>query len=205
MEGNIAEDLQKRPTPKASRSARWKDRLSFNSKFGQKSRLNPSTSQTQALTSEPSESGASVISAPSEEANELGPIRALWNEAYEELKNKNSDLATRYEAQLRESVHGMIASTAVGGVGKQELMKSVVDMKLQQYKDDTWKVKALGEEFLVKDMTKPLIGVIKWADKYVGQALKANPMASIGWAGVMVFVPVRVYFPRACMTQNWQT
>ncbi|KAG4441669.1 hypothetical protein IFR05_002876 [Cadophora sp. M221] len=125
--------------------------------------------------------------------SELRPIRELWNEAYDDLRAEDEDLITKYEAKLRESLCGALASSSnpVGAiVGKQELMKSVVDKKLEQYKEDAWKVKGLGEEFLVKDMAKPLVGIVKWADKYVGDALKSNPMASIGWAGVMVFIPL---------------
>jgi hypothetical protein len=117
------------------------------------------------------------------------PIREVWNEAYEDLKAQDEDLITKYEVRLRHNVYGALASKALK-VERAELMKSVVDMKLEQYKEDAWKVKALGEEFLVKNMAKPLVGVLKWADKYVGDALKSNPMASFGWAGVMVFVPV---------------
>jgi hypothetical protein len=123
----------------------------------------------------------------------LRPIRDVWNEAYEDLRAEDEDLITKYEARLRESVYGALASSSSssgGIVGRQELMKSVVDKKLEQYKEDAWKVKALGEEFLVKDMAKPLVRIIKWADKYVGDVLKSNPMASFGWAGVMVFIPV---------------
>ncbi|KAH9217695.1 hypothetical protein DL95DRAFT_295034 [Leptodontidium sp. 2 PMI_412] len=123
----------------------------------------------------------------------LRSIRDVWNEAYEDLRAEDEDLITRYEAKLRESVYGALASSlspSGGIVGRSELMKSVVDKKLEQYKEDAWKVKALGEEFLVKDIAKPLVGIIKWADKYVGDALKSNPMASFGWAGVMVFIPL---------------
>lgn len=120
------------------------------------------------------------------------PIPEVWDEAYEDLRVEDEDLITKYEAKLRESVYGALAATA-GKTEKQVLMKTVVDQKLEQYQADSWKVKALGEEFLVKDIAKPLVGIVKWADKYVGDALKTNPMASIGWAGVMVFIPVRLY------------
>ena len=50
-----------------------------------------------------------------------------------------------------------------------------------------------GEQFLIKDVAKTLGGIIKYMDKNVGYALKSNPMASIGWAGVMVFVPVSLW------------
>lgn len=119
----------------------------------------------------------------------LRPIREVWDEAYEDLRAEDEDLITKYEDRLRESVYGGLAST-LGKMQKQDLMKTVVDHKLEQYKADTWKVKALGEEFLVKDMAKPLVGITKWADKYVSEALTSNPLASFGWAGVMVFLPL---------------
>ena len=128
------------------------------------------------------------------------PIREIWNEAYEDLKALDEDLITKYEVRLRHNVYGALASKALK-VERAELMKSVVDMKLEQYRENAWKVKALGEEFLIKNMAKPLVGVLKWADKYVGDALKSNPMASFGWAGVMVFVPVSLF--RACSMVNW--
>ncbi|KAH7350622.1 hypothetical protein BKA65DRAFT_242529 [Rhexocercosporidium sp. MPI-PUGE-AT-0058] len=137
--------------------------------------------------------GVALTTGDSHTQPEVRPIREVWNEAYEDLRAEDEDLITKYEARLRESVYGAIASTSspvVGSVGRQELMKSVVDKRLEQYKEDAWKVKALGEEFLVKDMAKPVVGIIKWADKYIGDALKSNPMASFGWAAVMVFMPL---------------
>ena len=122
----------------------------------------------------------------------LKPIREVWNEAYEDLRVEDEDLITKYEAKLREVTYGALAIATVGRPQKQVLMDAVVNKRLEEYKEGNWKVKALGEEFLIKDMAKPLVSIIKWADKYVGDALKSNPMASIGWAGVMVFIPVRL-------------
>lgn len=67
-------------------------------------------------------------------------------------------------------------------------MRTVVDRKLKQYKLEKLTIKGVA----VKDMMKPVVRVLKWADTYVSSAINANPIASIAWAGVTVFFPVSI-------------
>jgi hypothetical protein len=121
----------------------------------------------------------------------MSPIYELWNEAYEELRVKEESLIKEYETRLRGSVQGLVASTT-GSIGREELMKTIVDKKLGEYQNGKLKIKAFGGEVAVKDMIKPVVGIVKWADTYISSAISANPIASVAWAGVTVFLPVSV-------------
>lgn len=120
---------------------------------------------------------------------DMGPIHELWNEAYEELKVREESLVKDYETGLYGSVEGLVAST--GRIGREDLMKSVIDRKLKEYEDGKLMIKGMA----VKDMMKPVVGIVKWADTYVSSAISANPVASIAWAGVTVFLPVSTVGP----------
>lgn len=119
----------------------------------------------------------------------LDSIHDLWNEAYEELKETEQKLMTKYKARLRESMQQQVPAMRAER-NEEELMKVVVEKKLGEFKDNTWKLKGLGGEVAVKDLAKPVVGVIKWADTWISSAVSANPIASIGWAGVSVFLPL---------------
>jgi hypothetical protein len=42
----------------------------------------------------------------------------------------------------------------------------------------------------LKDLVKPVVGMIQSADDYISDALSAHPYASLAWSGVMLLLPV---------------
>jgi hypothetical protein len=70
-------------------------------------------------------------------------------------------------------------------------MKALLDQKIKEVEDGTWKIKFKDHEFVIKDLVEPVIGVVEWAKEYIGSALEPSPPASIAWAGVCLLLPVR--------------
>lgn len=164
-----------------SRFSRIKDNLSRS--LSRKDKRNSTTV--------PSPPSVVNVAAPaaSTSPQPLGPIHGLWNEAYESLRISDRDLIVKYEARLTPTVQGLV-SQSLPVEQREEVLRSVVEKNLLEYKKSTLKLKALGSEIAAKDLAKPVLGIIKWADTYISAALAANPVASIAWAGVSVFLPV---------------
>jgi ElaB/YqjD/DUF883 family membrane-anchored ribosome-binding protein len=138
------------------------------------------------------------------DSQELCPISELWNQAYEDLKSdsKGRKLIDKYEAIITTDLSTMVASTAQVlapvKASRKENMLRVLDKKMAEVKDNKWRLRFHDHEVLVEDLAKPVINMIDMADKYVSDAVSANPYASIAWAGVGLILPVSV--PRIIVT-----
>lgn len=125
------------------------------------------------------------------------PINELWDQAYDHLRSVEKNLVNDYEAALCGDLSAMIGST-VGlsgmGIRKEDQMRTVLKKKMEEVNQNIWKLKFHGEEFPVKDMIGPVVGVIDWANEYISNALSTNPYASIAWAGVGLLLPVSILF-----------
>lgn len=77
------------------------------------------------------------------------------------------------------------------GPFKREQMQFVLQRKIDEVNRYAWKLKfGNSSEIEVKEMVEPVLGVIKWANNYISQALSGSPQASIAWAGISLFLPV---------------
>lgn len=123
-------------------------------------------------------------------------ISGLWNEAYEDLRSdlKDGKLIEKYEAIIATDLSTMVASTtqvlAPAKASRKDNMLRILDKKMTEVKDNKWRLKFHDHEVLVEDLAKPVIDMIDMADKYVSDAVSANPYASIAWAGVGLILPV---------------
>lgn len=129
--------------------------------------------------------------------NSFRPIRELWNEAYEDLKSKEDLLIKEYEAAL---IGDMSAAFPGPGVERQDLMNVIMQKRMAEVKENTWRLNFGRNEVAVKDLAEPVVTVIKWADKYVGDAVKTSPAASIAWAGISLLLPVSAVPSVPCRT-----
>ena len=118
------------------------------------------------------------------------PIAELWNEAWDELR-KNTALFEEYETWLTASS----SSVGVLGLGKCEraqVMKMLLEKKIEELESGQWKIGFQSNQFAVKDLIEPVVGVIDWAKEYIGKAAQASPYSSVAWAGVCLLLPVRL-------------
>jgi hypothetical protein len=75
-------------------------------------------------------------------------------------------------------------------VERKAQMTTLLSRKLEEVKENTWKLKFGGHDIPLKDLAQPVVGIIQWADEHISGALSANPYASIAWAGVSLLLPV---------------
>lgn len=125
-------------------------------------------------------------------------ISELWDEAYEELRKKDRSLIESYEKELFKGISGvaMLAGqvsagfSGIGTIERRQQIKLIIDRKIKEAEDGTWKLKFKDHELVVKDLIEPVVGVVDWAKNYVGTALEASPAGSIAWTGVCLLLPV---------------
>jgi hypothetical protein len=123
----------------------------------------------------------------------MRPIHELWNEAYDALRANEENLVKDYEATTYKNLGTMVSSTvALTGakLGRENLMAIVLREKMEEVDENTWRLKFCGREVPIRDLAEPVVGIVKWADDYIGNAVSANPYASIAWAGVSLLLPV---------------
>ncbi|TVY80393.1 hypothetical protein LSUE1_G004399 [Lachnellula suecica] len=133
--------------------------------------------------------------APPRNVQDTSPIQEMWDEAYNELRVQDKTLVEDYERWLQRErslamVVGSTVSLSGAKVERREQMRVLLERKVEQVKKSTWTLKFGGQDMTVKDLAKPAVGVIRWADDYISGALASNPYASIAWAGVGVLLPL---------------
>jgi hypothetical protein len=70
-------------------------------------------------------------------------------------------------------------------------MKILLDKKIEEVENGTWKLRFKNHELRVKDLVGPVVSIIQWAKDFVGTAPEASLYASIAWAGVCLLLLVR--------------
>lgn len=130
-------------------------------------------------------------------------ISELWNQAYDDLKAKEENLARDYEATLSTNLVTVGSSEVLSGLKmeRKKQMETLLKRKIEEVNQDSWKLRFGGEEIPVKDLVEPVVGVIDWANEYISDAVSVNPYASIAWAGVGLLLPVSNTVPNPCTCQ----
>lgn len=118
----------------------------------------------------------------------LSPIRKLWNEAYDDLRAKEENLVKDYEATLCGNLRTVVLSAS--NIGREDQMKIILKTKVEEVKQNMWKLQFGASEVPVKDLVQPVVGIIEWANQYINAAVSSNPYASLAWAGVGLLLPV---------------
>jgi hypothetical protein len=135
-------------------------------------------------------------------ASVLSPILELWNEAYEDLRAKQTVLITQYEQELAKT-----STVSISDLSKDERcgqMTAVLKQKLEEVEDKRWKRNFMGHDLKVKDLVEPVVGVLDWANDYIATALSSNPYGSLAWAGVGLLLPVSLFNAfRSCYPLNF--
>jgi hypothetical protein len=118
----------------------------------------------------------------------LGPIRELWNQAYDDLRAKEENLVKDYETALYGNLTNVVPSES--NIGREDQMKTILETKLEEVQQNMWKLQFGASEVPIKDLVQPVVGIIDWANQYINAALNTNPYASLAWAGVGLLLPV---------------
>ncbi|OHF01702.1 hypothetical protein CORC01_02893 [Colletotrichum orchidophilum] len=154
----------------------------------------PSTPLTQCLSDQPPQGhvneGAIQEAALTRKDNDEHDIRALWDLAYEALREEDERLIQDFEEKIEGDLSAGLSKAVGSRVAKREWMDAVLARKMEQVNQDSWKLKFRSSEVLVKDVVKPVLGVVSWANEFITKAVSSNPSASLAWGGVSLLLPL---------------
>jgi len=139
-------------------------------------------------------------------ADPLCSIHELWNEAYDVLKEQEKELITDYEAILCSDLATMIGSRVIFSSSKLERkdqMSTFLDKKIETVKENTWKLKFCGKDVPLKDLAKPVIGIIQYVflefrPSFYGSRVVAHSK-SCPSSNVLQVVEQSKLFPSECL------
>lgn len=141
-----------------------------------------------------------VSTTPASVPGPTRPISGLWDEAYTCLNLKEPDLINDYGKCLMKRPKGTALAvaaqaTAAGffGMSKVQLHEQMIrdiNSRIEYNESKHWKTRFLGHELQVKDLIKPVVGIMEAAKQYVGVALEASPIGSAAWGGVCLLTQV---------------
>ena len=152
--------------------------------------------QVHVATTQPTQAQSQAPSATTHrnEPSTDDSITELWNVAYEELKVNEPKLIAEYEQCLSYNITDTLGATvALSGLAKvrrREQMEMLVKRKVEGDEKGQWKVPFGDDRIAIRDLAKPIVSVVSWAQEYVGDALEASPYGSLAWAGVCLLLPV---------------
>ncbi|KAH0435666.1 hypothetical protein CcaCcLH18_04775 [Colletotrichum camelliae] len=153
---------------------------------------NPSIPEAPSLPDQPSQvhpkEGATEEDGPTRKGSDEH-IRELWDVAYEALREEDERLIQDFEERIEGDLGAGLSKAAGSRVAKRDWMNTVLTRKMSQVNRDSWKLKFGGSEVLVKDMVKPVLGVVSWANDFISKAVSANASASLAWSGVSLLLP----------------
>lgn len=171
---SVSTDLAIRKKPKASSAVR----------------SGPSTAQISHPT--PGKGHASAGTGKNKET--AAPIAELWNQAYEELREKEPKLIKKYEGEISLQISTMVGATvAISGLGKvrrREQMEVLVKQKLKEDEDGKWRIRLGDDQIAIRDLVGYVVSIVDWGKDFVGAALESSPYGSIAWTGVCLLLPV---------------
>ncbi|MCJ1265803.1 hypothetical protein MMC22_005684 [Lobaria immixta] len=123
-----------------------------------------------------------------------GPIAELWNQAYEQLREKEPKLIEKYEEEISLHVSTMVGATvALSGLGKvrrREQMEILVKQKLKEDEDGRWRIPLGNDRIAIRDLAGYIVSIVDWGKEFVGTALESSPYGSIAWTGVCLLLPL---------------
>ena len=129
------------------------------------------------------------------------PIAELWNQAYEELRDKERKLINNYEKEINSSLSILVGQTVmlsdVDKVSRRLQMEELVRRKLADDENGKWAIPLGDDRIAIRDLAGSVASIIDWGQSFVGEALQFSPYGSLAWAGVCLLLPVSffsVYF-----------
>lgn len=164
---SAASSSKKGKAVKGGRRSKLKEILSLRGKKEPITTSAGPTGQSNDTSGQPQSVQASLQAIKQPPKDKPGPIQELWNEAYEALRIQDEGLINDYEGCLRGDLATMIdstLSTSLSGFKTQrmEQMRALLVRKVEQANNNTWKLRFAGQETAVKDLAKPLVGIIQF-------------------------------------------
>lgn len=125
------------------------------------------------------------------------PIAELWNQAYEELRDKERKLINNYEKEINSSLSILVGQTVilsgVDKVSRRLQMEELVRRKLADDENGKWAIPLGDDRIAIRDLAGSVASIIDWGKSFVGEALQFSPYGSLAWAGVCLLLPVSFF------------
>ncbi|KAL8740703.1 MAG: hypothetical protein Q9190_006623 [Brigantiaea leucoxantha] len=116
-----------------------------------------------------------------------GRSKDLWMLAYETLKLRDLDLIVDYENCLAATIAS--SENYPQGPLNPELIKAVVERKLQDHEAKKLILHIRGKAIKVREQGEKVIKFILWSNGFVSAAVSAQPYAALAWSGVSLLLP----------------
>ncbi|KAJ5223161.1 uncharacterized protein N7469_009401 [Penicillium citrinum] len=135
------------------------------------------------------------------------PTPALWDKAYDSLKQEKPKLLCSYEDLLSRVLMNAKSSLSApdqgddaedirnqipqhDAIARQEKMKRIAELGLKHMEDKKVKVTILGHEIGLQDGAAQVGEAVDWAQNYVKDAIKDVPYAPAVMAGISLVLPL---------------
>jgi hypothetical protein len=98
--------------------------------------------------------------------------RALWERAYQDLRDKDKEVLGKHEEELSKAT------------------KIMVDEKLREDAINEWTLNIAGKSLKLRELGLNIIGFIDSSQDYVQSATSLEPHAALAWSCVSLLLPV---------------
>ncbi|KAI8262989.1 hypothetical protein K4K58_013266 [Colletotrichum sp. SAR11_239] len=109
------------------------------------------------------------------------PIQELWDLAYQTLQNQDEHLISDFEEAIRGNISAALGVTVGSHVTKRDWMNTILQRRIEQVNRDSWKLKFGSSEVLVRDVAKPILGIITSYCYYARSAAYRAGLDSVKW------------------------
>jgi hypothetical protein len=107
--------------------------------------------------------------------------RALWERAYQDLRDKDKEVLAKYEKQLSDA------------------NKILIEKELRERAINQWTVQIAGKSIKLRELGLNIISFINSSQAYVQSATSLQPHAALAWSCVSLLLPVREYIHPASL------
>jgi hypothetical protein len=113
----------------------------------------------------------------------------LWKSAFDKFREEEPDLLGDYD-------HHVFGATAVNaGLASREAIETALNKLLEDREKKQWKISVLSHDIKLRAQVERVVGILKWADPLVKDALSTQPYAALAWSGVSLLLPVSTLEP----------
>jgi hypothetical protein len=109
--------------------------------------------------------------------------KALWERAYQDLRDKDKEVLAKYEKQLAEA------------------NKILIDKELRERAISQWSVQIAGKSIKLRELGLNIISFINSSQAYLQSATSLEPHAALAWSCVSLLLPVRQYIHFASLIE----
>jgi hypothetical protein len=120
-------------------------------------------------------------------------LGALWDEAYEQLREEDEQLVIAFEKDLLtqgKEQPGDHDHHAVLDDSHETRLQNLVERRLADIQETRLQFTVGGRDIVVKDQARRIIHAILAVKDFISSAVSSEPHAALAWAGILVLLNV---------------